>query len=104
MFDCFDAFRQLITTDSSRENNASVTGSVNRTSTFGLFLRRIILAFNQLMFDGVVRLFDAIVVYRNNSQNDEEIPISSSMNLPIFVNPKSAEKYIFQIAQKIECK
>ncbi len=81
--------------ESNRENNAHVLGVVNRASTFGLFIRRIVLAFNQLMFDGVGRLYDSIVQFRDGTNDNE-------LNGQQYINIKSVEKFIFQEAQKIE--
>ncbi len=66
---------------------------VNRTGLFGLYLRKIVLAFNQLLFDGVIRLYEAVVAFRDGT---DAVEVSQ------MINQKSAEKYIFQVAQDIE--
>nr|CAG4709134.1 unnamed protein product [Naegleria fowleri] len=42
------------------------TIQVNKTSIFGIFLRKIILIFNNLLFDGVKTLFDNLMKYKSN--------------------------------------
>ncbi|KAG2386947.1 hypothetical protein C9374_001982 [Naegleria lovaniensis] len=42
------------------------TIEVNKTSIYGIFLRKIILIFNNLLFDGVKTLFDNIMKYKSN--------------------------------------
>ncbi len=54
------------------------------------------------MFDGVSRLFDRIAEFVK--REDREAPTQDELNIFKFTNPISAEKYIYNMVQKLECK
>ncbi|KAL0490589.1 anaphase-promoting complex subunit Apc5 [Acrasis kona] len=93
VFEVFDKFRCLTTTETTRENNSTAIGTVNRTSAFGIFLRRIVVQFNMLFFGGVTDLFDAIINF-----------VSGHCNSPItqVLSSKSVEMYIDKQVQKLQ--
>jgi hypothetical protein len=72
------------------------------SSIFGIFIRKLVLAFQQLMFDGVSRLFNEIIQFVK--REDREVPTQDELNIFKFTNPISAEKYIYNMVQKLECK
>lgn len=56
------------------QSSPNTTISVECGSELDVFLKRMLMAFNQLMFEDIVKLFDAFVAYREG--RDYEVPYS----------------------------
>ena len=115
LFNLFESLRSLITADTLR-NNMNNHGRqnnemVNGFSVFGIFIRKMSLGFQQLMFDGVSRVFDGLVQFMQNCSHSDQmeshsdsIEIHSIDSTFEYTNPLAAEQYVYDMATKLECK
>lgn len=84
-------------------------------------MRKLVLAFQQLMFDGVCHLFENVeqFVMEQFDDNDDDIHGDSMVmdhpetthiqdvvlsNVFHSLNPITAEKYVYDLIQRLECK
>ncbi len=72
----------------------------------GLFLRKLMISFHELMFEALARLFDDLTLYRDTCQTQDSIDDISQhvpqLNIPL--SPLEFETFIENEARNVERK
>lgn len=70
----------------------------------GLFLRKLMISFHELMFEALARLFDDLTLYRDTCQTQHSVDATAVPQLNIPLSPLEFETFIENEARNVERK
>ena len=80
VLDMFHSLPQLLSKDGFARSSSS--GSIQRDSVLGLFIRRQVLSFNRLSFDGMTRVWERLSMYKDDHIEFLNTPLTPLSGLP----------------------